>query len=75
MPDDLSPQPDSADGPKLTRRSLLVGGAAAGAAVLYGAGPAGAMRAVPRALRTMSAGTVTFGSNYSDAVPKKAIAK
>ena len=74
MPEDLSPQPDSAEGPKLTRRSLLVGGAAAGAAVLYGAGPAGAMRAVPRALRTMSAGTVTFGSNYSDAVPKKAIA-
>ena len=74
MPDDLSPKPDSAEGPILTRRSLLLGGAAAGAVLLYGAGPAGAMRAAPRAFKRTSAGTVTFGSNGSDAVPKKAYA-
>jgi multiple sugar transport system substrate-binding protein len=74
MPDDLSPKPDAADGPALTRRTLLVGGAAAGAALLYGAGPAGAMRNLPGAFRRASAGTVSFGSNASDAVPKKAYA-
>ena len=74
MPDDLSPKPDAPDGPNLTRRGLLVGGAAAGAALLYGAGPASAMRNLPRALRRTSADTVTFGSNYSDAVPKAAMA-
>src|SRR5262249_6247240 len=74
MPDDLSPKPDASGGPNLTRRSLLVGGAAAGAALLYGAGPASAMRNAPRAFRRYSASTVSFGSNASDAVPKKAYA-
>src|SRR5262245_51848925 len=74
MPNDLSPKPNPADGPSLTRRSLLAGGAAAGAALLYGAGPAGAMRTLPRTFKRTSAETVTFGSNYSDAVPKAAMA-
>jgi multiple sugar transport system substrate-binding protein len=74
MSDDLSPRPRSADGPSLTRRNLLLSGAAAGAALLYGPGAASASRAVPRAFRRKAAGTVTFGSNYSDPVPKKAIA-
>jgi multiple sugar transport system substrate-binding protein len=58
--------------PLLSRRSLLVSGAA-GLAAMYG------LRA-PRALGSTSladlaaAGTVTFGSNYSDQVPKDAIA-
>ena len=73
MPDDLSPRPKTAEGPILTRRSLLIGGAA-GAALLYGAGPAGATRSLSRASTRTSAGTVTFGSNGSDAVPKKAYA-
>ena len=73
MPDDLSSKPDKADGPILTRRSLLIGGAA-GAALLYGAGPAGATRSLSHAFNRTSAGTVTFGSNGSDAVPKKAYA-
>jgi len=74
MPNDLPPKPNPADGPNLTRRGLLVGGAAAGAALLYGAGPAGATRTVHRSFKRASAGTVTFGSNASDAVPKKAYA-
>jgi multiple sugar transport system substrate-binding protein len=74
MPDDVSPKPDSADGANLTRRTLLVSGAAASAGLLYGSGPARAMSTVQRRFGSAAAGTVTFGSNYSDAVPKKAIA-
>src|SRR5262249_23096579 len=74
MSDDLSPQPHAADGPNLTRRGLRVGGAAPGAALLYGPGAARAARAMPRAFTRTAAGTVTFGSNASDPVPKKAYA-
>jgi multiple sugar transport system substrate-binding protein len=74
MSDDHSPQPESADGRNLTRRNLLAAGAAAGAALVYGTGPAGAARTLPRAFRRTAAGTVTFGSNASDPVPKKAYA-
>jgi multiple sugar transport system substrate-binding protein len=74
MPDDVSPKPDSADSPNLTRRTLLVAGAAAGAGLLYGSGAARATRMLPRRFGSAAASTVTFGSNYSDAVPKKAIA-
>jgi multiple sugar transport system substrate-binding protein len=76
MSDDQSPKPASTDGynPQLTRRSLFATGAVAGAAVLYGPGAARAARAVPRAFRAKAAGTVTFGSNASDPVPKKAYA-
>jgi multiple sugar transport system substrate-binding protein len=61
--------------PSLTRRKLIVSGAA-GLAGLYGLGPAAARArgAVPLALLRAEAGTVTFGSNASDPVPKAAYA-
>jgi multiple sugar transport system substrate-binding protein len=59
------PVPRSPD-PVLSRRTLIATGAA-GAAGLYG------LRA-GRAFARTSAGTVTFGSNASDPVPKKATA-
>jgi multiple sugar transport system substrate-binding protein len=59
--------------PALSRRKLLVSGAA-GAAGLYGLRTARAMGAVPTSLVAEAAGTVTFGSNASDPVPKKATA-
>jgi multiple sugar transport system substrate-binding protein len=58
----------------LTRRGLLSGGAA-GLAAVYGvtAGTGTAAR-LPRWMMSRSAsGTVTFGSNYSDPVPKAAL--
>ena len=76
MSDHSSPSPDSGDAvnPSLSRRKLLYSGAA-GAAALYGAGAAKAFGAgAPTAFDAAAAGTVTFGSNYSDPVPKKAIA-
>ena len=66
------PTPRSHD-PVLSRRKLLVSGAA-GAAGLYGLRAAGAMGAVPTSLVAEAAGTVSFGSNASDPVPKKATA-
>jgi multiple sugar transport system substrate-binding protein len=57
----------------LSRRKLLVSGAA-GAAGLYGLRASGASGAVPTSLVAEAAGTVTFGSNASDPVPKKATA-
>jgi multiple sugar transport system substrate-binding protein len=75
MPDDSPPQPAPADGsPLLTRGRLLATGVAAGAAVLYGPAAARAMRTGARSAARASAGTVTFGSNASDPVPKKAYA-
>jgi multiple sugar transport system substrate-binding protein len=62
-----------AGNPLLTRRSLVVAGAA-GAAAAYGLGAARARGAVPTSLSSQLAGTVTFGSNASDPVPKKAYA-
>src|SRR5256714_1268409 len=60
--------------PLMTRRRLLVSGAA-GAATAYGltASGAAARSAFRSARRTAAAGTVTVGSNYSDPVPKKAM--
>ena len=57
---------------QLNRRKLLVSGAAAA----YGLSAVGrAFGATPSLSELMAAsGTVTFGSNYSDPVPKKAIA-
>ena len=75
MSDDSSSTPDPADGvnPRLTRRSLLFTGAAAGAAALYGPSAARAMRPCrARASDREDGGTVTFGSNDTDPVPKKA---
>jgi len=76
MSDDSSSTPDPADGinPRLTRRGLLFTGAAAGAAALYGPSAARAIRTMPRTSTSRAAGTVTFGSNASDPVPKKAYA-
>jgi multiple sugar transport system substrate-binding protein len=70
MPD---PEPQSLDR-LLTRRSLLASGAA-GLAAAYGLTAAAKARgAVPTSLaNAVGSGTVTFGSNYSDPTPKKAI--
>ena len=75
MSDHSSPSPDQEGSlnPRLSRRKLLYSGAA-GAAALYGASASRALGAAPEALDAAAAGTVTFGSNYSDAVPKKAMA-
>jgi multiple sugar transport system substrate-binding protein len=66
------PTPRSHD-PVLSRRKLLVSGAA-GAAGLYGLRASRAFGGVPTSLVAEAAGTVTFGSNASDPVPKKATA-
>jgi multiple sugar transport system substrate-binding protein len=57
----------------LTRRSLLASGAA-GVAGVYGLKSAARAGAVPMSLLAQEAGTVTFGSNASDQVPKEAYA-
>src|SRR5262245_58013988 len=59
----------------VTRRKLLLTGAA-GAAAAYGlsSGSASARGLLPSLLRSSAAGSVTFGSNASDPVPKKAYA-
>ena len=61
--------------PSLSRRGLLLGGVA-GAAAAYGltASGAAARDLSPALRRALTAGTVTFGSNASDPVPKKAYA-
>jgi multiple sugar transport system substrate-binding protein len=66
------PTPRSHDA-VLTRRKLLAS-SAAGAAGLYGLSAARAFGAVPTALvNQVASGTVTFGSNYSDPTPHKAL--
>ena len=77
MSDQSSPSPDPAGSvnPLLSRRKLLYSGAA-GAAALYTAGASKAFGAgAPAAWDAAAAGTVTFGSNASDPVPKAAYAK
>jgi multiple sugar transport system substrate-binding protein len=66
------PTPRSYD-PALSRRKLLVSGAA-GAAGLYGLRAGRAFGGVPTSLVAEAAGTVSFGSNASDPVPKAATA-
>ena len=66
------PTPRSHD-PALSRRKLLVSGAA-GAAGLYGLRAGRAFGGVPTSLVAEAAGTVSFGSNASDPVPKAATA-
>ena len=66
--------PDPAEvGGTFSRRTLLATGATSAAAA-YGltAGSAAAARTLARPDRLLGSGTVTFGSNASDAVPKKA---
>src|SRR3954454_327891 len=58
---------------QLTRRQLLVSGGVGLAAAAAVSGPASAFGAVRGSSETDALGTVTFGSNYSDPVPKKAI--
>ena len=68
--------PRAEDGnPRLSRRGLLLGGVA-GAAAAYGLSAGGASASgLSAAMRAASlAGTVSFGSNQSDPVPKKAYA-
>src|SRR3954463_6451608 len=75
MSDETPASPPAEVGnPLMTRRRLLVSGAA-GAATAYGltASGAAARSAFRSARRTAAAGTVTIGSNYSDPVPKKAM--
>jgi multiple sugar transport system substrate-binding protein len=59
-------------GRPLTRRTLFAAGAT-GALAAYGLTASGAAARGFSSSR-LAAGTVTFGSNYSDAVPKKALA-
>ena len=66
------PTPRSYD-PALSRRKLLVSGAA-GAAGLFGLRAGRAFGGVPTSLVAQAAGTVSFGSNASDPVPKAATA-
>src|SRR5919201_3258483 len=67
--------PAEVGNPLMTRRRLLYSGAA-GAAAAYGLTASGAAaRSLAHVARQMAhAGTVTVGSNYSDPVPKKAMA-
>ena len=69
------PDPAEVGGTQLSRRKLLATGVT-GAAAAYGlaAGPATAARRPSAARALAGSGTVTFGSNASDAVPKKALA-
>ncbi len=70
-----SPDAPETDHSSLTRRKLLVAGAA-GATAAYGlsAGGASARGLSSSIFERSQAGTVTFGSNASDPVPKKAYA-
>jgi multiple sugar transport system substrate-binding protein len=66
--------PGEVDGTRLTRSKLLYSGVS-GAAAAYGltAATASAARRPWAARHALGSGTVTFGSNASDAVPKKAL--
>ena len=70
-----SPPRAEVGNPRLSRRGLLLGGVA-GAAAAYGltASGAAARGLSPALSRALAAGTVSFGSNGSDPVPKKAYA-
>jgi multiple sugar transport system substrate-binding protein len=73
-PEARSPGPNPFESRVLSRRSLLVSGAAAAAA--YGVSASSgraALRPLRRAGVSKASGTVTVGSNYSDAIPKKAM--
>jgi multiple sugar transport system substrate-binding protein len=72
MPDAPSSPSDpvGVENPLLTRRSLLIAGAA-GAAAAYGLAPSKGSASVRRLAK--ASGTVTVGSNYSDKNPKAAM--
>ena len=76
MSDDYPPQFDTEEleDRNLTRRGLLAAAGAGGLTAAFGLNAAQARGAVPAAWLSDLAGTVTFGSNGSDPVPKKAYA-
>jgi multiple sugar transport system substrate-binding protein len=76
MPDDNALQFDLEElaARQTTRRGLLAAAGAGGLAALLGLPAARASGAVPAAWLSQLAGTVTFGSNGSDPVPKAAYA-
>ena len=76
MSDDnpLQFDPDELGARNMTRRGLLAAAGAGGLTAAFGLTAAQARGAVPTAWLTQAAGTVTFGSNGSDPVPKAAYA-
>jgi multiple sugar transport system substrate-binding protein len=71
-PPPRSPDPTETGNPLLTRRTLIASGAA-GMAAVYGLKATSGSAAVRRWAGSAASGTVTFGSNYSDPVPKAAL--
>jgi multiple sugar transport system substrate-binding protein len=69
-PESRSSDSSEVSRPLISRRTLISSGAA-GVAALYGLRSTDALGAIERAV---ASGTVTVGSNYSDANPKKAMA-
>jgi multiple sugar transport system substrate-binding protein len=69
-PESRSSDSSEVSRPLISRRTLISSGAA-GVAALYGLRSTDALGAIGRAV---ASGTVTVGSNYSDANPKKAMA-
>lgn len=75
MSDDHPPHFDLEEAPKqLTRRRLFATAGAGGISLVYGMGAARARGAVPASWLSDLSGTVSFGSNASDPVPKAAYA-
>ena len=76
MSDETPPMldPDEGWNKQLSRRGLLAAAGAGGAAAVFGLSAARASGAVPEAWLSSVSGTVSFGSNASDPVPKKAYA-
>src|SRR5438067_1261970 len=72
-PTQRSPDPAEIGNPLLTRRSLIASGAL-GAAAAYGLNASKGSAAVRVPSWAVASGTVTFGSNASDPVPKAATA-
>lgn len=68
-----SPAPSAFPRTSLSRRQLLAGAGALGAGVMLGGSGAFAGAPSRRFVPASAEGTLTFGSNYSDAVPKEAL--
>ncbi|MEP6812420.1 MAG: ABC transporter substrate-binding protein [Actinomycetota bacterium] len=66
--------PEEAGARQLTRRGLLAAAGAGGLSLAYGISAARARGAVPASWLSELSGTVSFGSNASDPVPKAAYA-
>jgi multiple sugar transport system substrate-binding protein len=72
MSDSQAPPDPETVGTPLTRRKLLFSGAA-GVAALYGLAASRGSAAIAELEDLLASGTVTFGSNYSDPIPHKAL--